>query len=533
MRKTSGKSWSAVVVAAALAAVTIAVYLQVRNFDLISYDDYTYVTANPQVKEGLTANNFTWAFTAAQAHNWHPLTWLSLMLDSTLFGPGPRWFHLTNLLLHTANTILLFYVFVKMTKALWPGAFVAATFALHPLHIQSVAWVAERKDVLSSLFWLLTIVFYLRYLERQTIFRYVLTLLIFTLGLMAKPMLVSLPFILLLLDYWPLGRFHNSKFSILNSVIEKLPLFFLSAVSAIVTLIVQQRTGAVKDIVKFPFSSRIANALVSYADYIGKMFWPANLSIFYPHPGSTVNLSIAILSALLLLAVTAFVIRLARTHRYLLVGWLWYIVTLIPVIGIVQVGNQAMADRYTYIPLTGLFIIIAWGLPDLLAKYSFRKSLIAVAATAVLIAMSVSTYQQLRYWQNSITILEHAAEVTPNNRFAYANLGAVYFQRNMYDEAISYSNKALQIDPCDLMSQLNLGAALCRRGKINEGIVHFEKALQIDPCDVPTHLNLGVALTKQGKIQQAIEHYNEALRIDPCCTDALDLRQKLLQQQRH
>ena len=531
-RKKTNKSRTPLIVGLALTAVTLAVFSQVWNFDFIIYDDPAYVTANPQVKAGLSAKNFVWALTTSHTHNWHPLTWLSLMLDCSLFGPDPGWLHLTNLLLHTANTILLFVVLFRMTKALWPSAFVAAVFALHPLHIQSVAWIAERKDVLSTLFWLLTMLFYIRYAEQPRPGRYLLTLVVFALGLMAKPMLVSLPFILLLLDYWPLNRFGNSKRSILNLLLEKIPLVVLSAVSCVITFIIQQQSGAVKGVVQFPFAVRIANALVSYVQYLAKMFWPADLSVFYPHPGRLLHPSEAMFCALLLVAVTVLAIRLARTHGYLFVGWAWYIGTLIPVIGLVQVGEQAMADRYTYVPLIGLFIIIGWGLPDLLAGYAFRETLLSIAAAVVLLAMAGSTYLQLCYWQNSVTIFEHAVEATPNNRFAHANLGAELLLQNKLDHAIEHFEKVLIIDPLDAMSHLNIGVALFRIGRTDEAVSHFNEALRIEPEFVEAHVNLGIALTKQGRTQQAIEHYTEALRIDPSCTNAFDLRNRMLQQTR-
>jgi hypothetical protein len=413
-----------------------------------------------------------------------------------------------------------------MTKALWSSAFVAAAFALHPLHVQSVAWVAERKDVLSSLFWLLTMLFYVRYTERSSIRRYLFAIFAFTLGLMAKPMLVTLPVVLLLLDYWPLKR----KDSLSKLLLEKIPFVFLAGVSSVITVIAQQQSGAVRDIVKFPFDIRVINALVSYVQYIIKMFWPVNLSIFYPHLGRSLHFSDAIVPTLLLVAVTVLAVRFARTRGYLFVGWMWYICTLIPVIGLVQVGDQAMADRYTYIPLIGLFIIIAWGLPELLARYAFRKSVLSIAAAVVLLAMTVSTCLQLRYWQNSVTILGRAVEVNPNDRFAQANLGVAFLRKNSYDDAIVHFEKALQIDPCDAMSQLNIGVALFRKDKIDLAVSHFEKAAAIDPCDVPTRLNLVTALAKQGKTQQAIEQCDEILRMAPGRTEAIELKQQILQQ---
>ncbi len=526
MRKITHKSPVGWVIGAALALITIAVFFQVGTFDFITYDDPAYVTANPQVKAGLSLENFVWAFTSSQAYNWHPLTWLSLMLDCQLFGPAPHLLHITNLLLHTVNVVLLFIVLLRMTKATWASVFVAAAFAIHPLHIQSVAWVAERKDVLSTLFWLLTMFFYVRYTERPCLRRYLLVIFAFAMGLMAKPMLVTLPVILLLLDYWPLKRQYQAG----KLLLEKVPLFFLAGVTSVITVIVQQRGGAVKDIVKFPFDIRVINALVSYVKYILKMFWPVNLSIFYPHPGRSLHFSDAVIPLALLVIVTILAIRFARTHGYLFVGWFWYICTLIPVIGLVQVGNQAMADRYTYIPLIGLFIIIAWGLPELFARYVFRKKVLTIAATVVLLAIAGATYSQLRYWQNGITILERAVEVNPNDRFAQVNLGVAFMRKNAFDDAIVHFEKALEIDPCDAMSHLNIGVAFFRRDKIDEAIVHFEKAVEIDPCDIPTRLNLATALAEQGKQEQAIGQCDEILRISPGRTEAIELRRELLSQ---
>ncbi len=529
MRKSIHKSRAPWITGAALAVITIAVFIQVCAFDFLIYDDYAYVTANQQVKNGLNLKNFVWAFTATQAYNWHPLTWLSLMLDSSFFGPDAGGFHFTNLLFHTANTVLLFILLFKMTKALWPSAFVAAAFALHPLHVQSVAWVAERKDVLSTLFWLLTMLFYVRYVERSSAGRYVLALFAFALGLMAKPMLVTLPFILLLVDYWPLKR----KCSLRRLLFEKLPFVFLAVVSSVITFVVQSQSGAVKDITKFPFDIRVINALVSYAKYISKMFWPVNLSVFYPHPGRSLHFSDAIIPAVLLIAVTVLAIRFARTHGYLLSGWLWYVITLIPVIGLIQVGNQAMADRYTYIPLIGLFIMIAWGLPDLLSRYEFRKTSLIIAAAAVLLSMTVSTCMQLRYWRNGVSIFERAVEVSPNNCFVHTNLGVAFMQKKALDAAISHFEKALEIDPCEVKTHVNIGVAYYERDKnIDMAIAHFVKAIEIDPCDIQARLNYAVALRKQGNMEQAIEQCNEALRIDPGNTNAYNLRQALLTQKK-
>ena len=367
---------------------------------------------------------------------------------------------------------------------------------------------------------------YVRYTERYSIGRYVLSLFVFALGLMAKPMLVTLPVILLLLDYWPLKR----KCSLPKLLLEKLPFVFFAGASSVVTLVVQSQSGAVKDVVKFPFDIRVINALVSYVRYILKMFWPVNLSLFYPHPGRSLHFSGEVIPMLLLVAVTVLAVRFARTHGYLLFGWLWYLCTLIPVIGLVQVGDQAMADRYTYIPLIGLFIIIAWGLPELLARYAFRKTVLSIAAAGVLSAMVVSTCMQLGYWQNSVTILERAVEINPNDRFARRIWVLPSFVKARTTMRL-FTLKRGEIDPCDAMSHLNLGVVFFRKNKIDEAISHFEKAAAIDPCDVPTHLNLATALAKQGKTQRAIEQCDEILRISPGRTEAIELRRQILQQQ--
>jgi hypothetical protein len=526
MSKKVQKSHAPLVIGLLLAIITFVLFCRVSTFDFIIYDDHAYVTANPHVLTGINMQNIAWAFTSSHASNWHPLTWLSLMFDFTLFGRNAGMFHMTNLLFHIANSVLLFILLSRITKTLWPSAFVAAAFAIHPLHIQSVAWVAERKDVLSTMFWLLTMLFYARYTERPSAGRYVIAIFVFTLGLMAKPMLVTLPVILLLLDYWPLKR----KIPFAKLLIEKLPFAIIAAASSIITFVVQAQSGAIKDIIKFPFDIRIINAFVSYIKYIVMMFWPVNLSVFYPHPGHSLHFSDAVIPILLLVIVTGLALYFFKTHRYLFFGWIWYICTLIPVIGLVQVGNQAMADRYTYIPLIGLFIMIAWGVPELLAGLTFRRTILVIATGIAILAMSLSTYTQLGYWQNSVTILGRAVEINPNDRFAHANLGAAFLRKNAYDEAYVHFEKVLQIDPCDAMSQLNIGVVLFRKNKIDEAVIHFEKALQLDPCDVPTRLNLATALAKQGKIQEAIEQCNTILRIAPGRTEAIELKRQFLSQ---
>ena len=357
----------------------LCIYWQVRHFSFVNYDDPQYVTANYAVQAGLAFENIRWAFTAVHANNWHPLTWLSHMLDCQIYGLDPGRHHLTNVLFHILNTLLLFLVFKKMTGALWKSAFVAALFALHPLHVESVVWVAERKDVLSTFFFMLTLWSYTRYVERTNLYNYLMVLLFFMLGLMTKPMLVTLPFVFLLLDYWPLQRFcfgssdSNGQRSFYWGLVwEKMPLFILSSASSVVTYLVQKSSGAVNSLAAIPFHVRIANALLSYVSYIEKMLWPEHLAVLYPYPNVILPWKI-VCAGLLLMMISVFIFRRLRSKPYLAVGWLWYLGTLVPVIGIVQVGAQAMADRYTYVPLIGIFFIAAWGGADLVTKWRFRK----------------------------------------------------------------------------------------------------------------------------------------------------------------
>ena len=416
-----------------LVIATLAVYWQVRNYSFVNYDDHMYVTQNHNVQAGLTLESITWSFTTIQASNWHPLTWISHMLDCQLYGMNPGRHHLTNVLLHILNSLLLFLVFMRMTGKLWQSGFVAALFALHPLHVESVAWISERKDVLSTFFWMLSLWGYLRYVERPGACRYLLLFFLFILGLMTKPMLVTLPFVLLLLDYWPLNRFQfgssgDCNYSIqrpfdFGLVWEKTPLFLLAAVSSVMTYIVQKSGGAVNSLATIPFHDRIANAIVSYVSYIGKMIWPDNLAVFYPYPKSILLWKVAG-AGLLLVVVSVVIFRMVRTKPYFAVGWLWYIGTLVPVIGLVQVGSQGMADRYTYVPLIGIFVIIAWGVPDFMPKWRYKKIGFTVTIAAILAIIMITTRLQIRYWSDSLTLFKHAFEVTTvDNCIVHGKLG--------------------------------------------------------------------------------------------------------------
>ncbi|MGD8704070.1 MAG: tetratricopeptide repeat protein, partial [Syntrophobacterales bacterium] len=517
-----------------LLAITLAVYGQVVKHDFVSLDDDIYLTENYYVLAGLTTAGIVWAFSFTDSPYWHPLTWLSHMLDCQLYGLSPSMHHLTNVVLHLANTLLLFLVFYRMTGALWRSCFVAALFALHPLNVESVAWVSERKNLLSTFFWLLTMVFYVRYSKKPCLARYVLVVSIFALGLMAKPMLVTLPFVLLLLDYWPLGRFPFQqvdsdtrteaapatipvfqKTISVNLVLEKVPLLILSVLSSFLTSLSVQRSGIVISTTLVPMKLRIANAIVSYARYIGKLIWPQDLAVFYPYP-STVPLWQSVGAGLLLAGISFLVIRAWRKLPYLCIGWLWYLGTLIPAIGLVQAGQwPAMADRFTYVPAIGLFVMLAWLIPHVLTKWRYRKTGLVLAAGALLAVLLLLTRAQLNRWSNTITLFEHTLKVTENNYLAHNNLGNALARQGKLKQAKDNYVKALRINPTFPRAHNNLANVLARQGKSQEAIAHYTKALEIKPNFPKAHNNLGNVLARQGKNQEAIVHYTKALQIKP------------------
>jgi len=497
-----------------LVLATSAVYYQVYSYEFVNFDDPVYVFANPNIRTGLTLTTIKWAFTAGYAGNWHPLTWLSHALDWQLFGSDPAGHHITNLIFHIASTLLLFIVLKQMTGALWPSAFVAALFALHPLHVESVAWVAERKDVLSTFFWLLTMWAYVRFVSRPRIWRYLLVLVFFALGLMSKPMLVTLPFVLLLLDYWPLerigskGKKAGSKRSLVYLVIEKIPLFAMVLASSVVTFIVQRKGR------ELPlagegcgFLVRLANASISYLQYITRMIWPARLAVFYPHPGQNISFLYAAISAVLLLAVTIVILRFAKNRRYLFTGWFWYLGTLVPVIGIVQVGYQAMADRYTYITLTGLFIIIAWGASELFEKWHYRKVVLRTSSLIILSALAICTSFQLRYWRSDVSLFRHALKVTENNYLAHLQVATFLYAQREFDQAIREYQKALKIAPANIEVLQVFCDVLIRQGRDDEAVKYLTQALQIKPDLHEARTLLGSILAKRGEFDEAIKHY--------------------------
>ena len=512
----------------ALCLATIAIYARTASCPFFIIDDDDYVVRNIHILPGLSFAAVKWAFTACYAANWHPLTWLSLLVDSQLFGLNPSGYHLVNVALHTANSALLFLLFHKMTGALWRSALVAALFALHPLHVESVAWIAERKDVLSCLFLMLTLLSYTSYVRHGKRSRYLLSIVLFALGLMAKPMLVTLPVVLLLLDFWPFARTPLSagrdalgepavvargECRLKALVVEKIPFMVLAAASSAVTAYAQSHGGAVATLNRLPVSVRAANAFWAYLAYARKTAFPYDLAVYYPLaplPLWQLYYAVAVLCA-----VAALTIRLVRTHPYLAFGYSWYLITLLPVIGFVQVGGQAIADRYTYIPSIGLFVMLAWGGADLADKLPrLRKSMIAAAGTAV-VACALLTWLQAGYWQSNEAIFSHTLQVTKDNFYAHNGLGRAYEQQGKTNLAIFQYKEALRIVPNDPEFLTHLGNALDNQGKTLQAIEAYEEALKGNPRLADGHYNLGLSLVKLGRLNEAVDQYRDALKWKP------------------
>lgn len=512
-----------------LITATLAVFGQVYDFQFVNYDDGTYILNNPVVRDGLTKDGLSWAFTSGHAANWHPLTWLSHMLDCQLFGLNAGMHHVTSLLLHIANSLLLLYILGRTTGRLWPSAFAAALFALHPVHVESVAWVSERKDVLSTLFFMLTILAYVRYAEKPKIIRSLTAVLIFALGLMAKPMLVTLPFVLLLMDYWPLKRFDfgkkratvktdsaYSRYKLIRKLVfEKTGFFVLSALSSITTFFVQKHGGAVQRIEVFPFGTRVANAAIGYVGYLWKMLWPQKLAIFYPYHAERITVLKTAAAVFLLLVITVWVIKRARSDKYLAVGWFWYIGTLVPVIGLVQVGHQALADRYTYIPLIGIFIMFSWYVPTLLAGYKLKKLLLTALTVIIIPAVGVRTYLQTGYWRDSLALFNHALDVTDDNYEAHFCLSEPLVKQGKIEQALYHNSQALKIKPDFTRAQNGMGVALIKAGRSQEAIRYLRNAILLYPDCFEAHGNLGIAFMSLGRFDDAARHYKAAMRINP------------------
>lgn len=528
-----------------LMAITIAVYWPVLGHRFNRYDDDLYVTQNPMVSRGLSWEGVLWAFRESHAANWHPLTWISHMVDSQIYGLRPAGHHATNLLLHIANTLLLFYVLTRMTGHRWRSAFVAALFAIHPLHVESVAWVAERKDVLSTLFWLLTMLAYLRYVERPSTARYVLVTTVFALGLMAKPMLVSLPVVLLLLDYWPLNRFASVRkkkgkntWPGWRLVWEKIPLGVLSLASCGATVAAQRSGYAVLSVDRLPLGVRIANAFVSYIAYLVKTFFPKGLAAIYPHPTDGLPEWQVVGSAVLMLAISLAAVRFARKKPYVATGWFWYVITLIPVIGLVQVGPQAMADRYTYVTLIGPFVALTWLAGEMLQKRTedpkreatesdnrtfARPTAAVMLAVVIIVALMPITYRQVGYWRDTETLFKRALEVTKNNYVAEVNYGIALQEKGKVDEAIRHYERAMKIGPEGFMARLAMANALLQKKELDEALVWYSRILeseQLTPYRADVHYNVGSILAAKGKYEEAREHYTKAIEINPRMVEA-------------
>jgi tetratricopeptide (TPR) repeat protein len=540
-----------------LFVLVLGAFVPVLRNDFISFDDGTYVTLNTHVQAGLSWAGLKWAFLSSEGSNWHPLTWLSHMLDCELFGLRPWGHHLTSIILHGLNTIALFFLLRKMTGSTWRSFFVAAFFGLHPLRVESVAWVAERKDVLSAFFFLLTLFAYARYAQRSTPAFYLWALLFFAFGLMSKPMLVTLPFVLLLLDYWPqsrAGRPPAPKGSVTPAVsfsparrfgwllIEKIPFFLLALASSVITFVVQNKAGATRMIGQLPVFARFENALISYCRYLGKLGWPVHLSIFYPHPGHWPL--VEFMGAGLLLAIlTTAAIRVRRQHPYLLVGWFWFLGTLVPVIGLVQVGRQSMADRYTYIPSIGLFIALVWGIDALAGSFPKRsdseplsdlaqvstkavriqvwakagslQTLALFAAVVGILLCGALTYHQAGCWRNSESLFRHALAIDRDNYLAHGNLGNALERQGKLAEAMGEYDEVLRLQPDDVNTRNGLGSLLLELGRTDDAIGQFEEALRRLPSFAEARNNLGYLFQRQGRLDQAIVQYELALKLNP------------------
>lgn len=516
--------------AVGLVAITLAAYRQVGGFSFVFFDDMEYVTDNPIVKAGLTKDGLKWAFSGVHVSNYHPLTWVSHMTDVELFGVEPGAHHLVNLFLHAANTVILFLVLNGMTGAPFRSAFVSALFAVHPLHVESVAWISGRKDLLSAFFGLLAVWAYARYAKLGGIWRYLAVSGFFLLGLLSKSMLVTLPFILLLIDFWPLRRapFKTddilpqsewTKTTVRRMVLEKVPLLMLSVIFSAATFLAQQTGGSVSGI---PLGARLANAIVSFTAYLRMTVWPKALTMFYPHPsfGAGLDPLSVVGAAAIFCALSFLAVREARRHPWIFTGWFWYVGTLVPVIGLIQVGRQAMADRYTYLPLIGVFIAVSWTAPCIVERWRFKKPLLYGTAAIVLSALTATTSVQASYWKNSQTLFVHALDVIPDNWLANDTLGTFLIGEGRHDEAEPYLWEAVRINPMLEDAWNNLGVISLKKGRLDEAAVRISKSLDILQENGIAHLNMGNVCFLKGDRYQAISHYNKALLYSPDSPDA-------------
>jgi protein O-mannosyl-transferase len=539
-------------IAALLALVTVILYWPATRYGFSNLDDPEFVTGNPHVQGGLNWTEVKWAFcNMEQAAYWAPLMWLSHQLAWQLFGPNAGGHHLINVLFHAANTLLVFLVFRRMTGATWRSLILAALFGLHPLRVESVAWITERKDVLSTFFGLLTLWFYARYAQkrsrvegressvgtgglaldtRRSTFDYFLALFFFALGLMSKSMLVTWPCVLLLLDYWPLERFaapgsrnapslHHSTTPPLRLLLEKIPFFVLAAAASVMTFVAQKHGGAVTSVENLPLGARAGNALISCCRYLGKLFWPTDLAVFYPHPGYWPTNQV-MLAGVLLASISVLLFVKRRQYPFLLVGWLWYLGTLVPVIQLVQSGEQAMADRFTYVPSPGVLILAIWGVHELTRRWRYQVIVLSLAGTAAIVLGIRLSQQQLRYWKNDETLYRHALEVTENNYFVHTALGNVLQKEGQLDDAVREYREAIRLTPAYAEAYYELGNALLKQGQLDEAIREFQAAIRLKPDDAEVHNSLGVSLFQQGRLSEAIREFQEVIRLKPDHTEA-------------
>jgi protein O-mannosyl-transferase len=523
---------------AILTIATLAVFTQALKYGFINFDDPIYVLNNQHLNKGISIERIKWAFSSIYAGFWFPLTWLSHMFDCELFDLNPAGHHLSSIILHLINSLLLFTILKKISGALWQSAFTASLFAIHPLHVEPVIWIACRKDLLSTFFMFMTIWAYYHYTNHPGLKNYLIVVLFFIMGLMSKPMIMTLPFVLLLLDYWPLQRLIKKKniadtdsifslpthFFLKNRdnillILEKLPLILLSLASGILVYYSEHQYGALGSSDSFPFHARLANSFVTYMEYIVKMIWPQNLSILYPIGG--MHSLIKIFSSLFIfLLITFFVIKIARTHRYLTVGWLWYIITLIPVIGLIQIGVHSMADRYAYIPLTGIFIMISWGITDIMKKLQHKTFFLSLAGIPYFIFLITASYLQSQYWKDDITLFRHAVDTTSNNYIAYNNLGIALENNKEFNKALLNFSKALLIRPNSLEINNNIGTVYARLGKFDEAASHFNRVLRLDPNSAGTNFNLGLCYMQKGALKIAALCFERVIEIQPNYPDA-------------
>ncbi len=509
-----------------LTLALVAVYSQVQTFKLIRYDDTVYVAENQRVLEGLSWEGVQWAFRNDEAGFWHPLTWLSLMTDAQLYGLWAGGYHRTSALLHLGSTLLLFLFLFKVTGSPVRSGVVAALFGLHPLNVEPVAWVAQRKDVLSMFFAMAALLAYAFYAKRPRASLYLPVLAIYSLGLMAKPMIVTLPCVMLLLDVWPLRRlrifqpadspaaaekgFPEVRLS--RALLEKLPLLVLAAAASVLVIFTEQKIGALSSLDAVPMTARIANAVVSYAVYLGKMVWPVNLAFFYPHP-VTISAGPLLLSLAVLAAVSAFVALKGRRFPYLPVGWLWYLGALVPMIGLIQVGPHALADRYTYLPMIGLYLAIVWGAADAAAAWNVRKPFLLGTCLILIVALAAGSWVQLKHWQNSFTLFGHALKVTKGNYIAENNLGLAWYHDGNMDKALSHFRASLAMNPEYSIVYSNLGSVLFHKGEYREAERYFREAIRRFPSDGGYHSNLASTLYRMGSYEEAASEYLTALRL--------------------